>query len=174
MFLQKKPQFMAGPQLGFFYLFLGVRTFMVMQRSEERARGALSCRSSIATLRRHLSHVHEDRHTSVKGTTWEHRIMLDRCTLTDGFSGRIFREDVRDGFSGRIFGADFRDEFSGRILGADFRDGCWTLLGGVALQGEFPERIFWGAPNPSAQSVKKSSPKIVPWSVPRRSTLGEL
>ena len=85
---------------------------MGMQRSEERAGGALSCRSSMAALCRHLPHVHEDGHTSGKGTTWDHRIMLDRCTLTadfqGGFSGRIFRTDFRDGWGGF---SDFRDGF---------------------------------------------------------------
>ena len=116
---------------------------MVMQGSEERAGGALSCRSSMAALRRRLSDVHKDGHASVTSTTREHRIMLDRRTLTTnfrgGFSGRIFGTDFRDGFSGRIFGTDFRDGFSGRIL---------DPVRGCGLGGRISRTDFLGSPKP--------------------------
>ena len=153
-----------GGSWTWFLLFVsGVWTFMGMQGSEERAeKGPHS--AAEAAWPHSAGVVHEDGHASVTSTTWEHRITLDRRTLTTnfwgGFSGRIFGTDFRDGFSGRIFGTDFRDGFSGRIFGTDFRDGFWTLLGGVASEGGFPERIFWGAPNPSAQSVKNRLTKF--------------
>ena len=96
--------------------------------------------------------------------------MLDRRILTTNFWGGFL-----GGFSGRIFGTGFRDGFSGRIsgriFGTDFRKGFWTLLGGVALEEGFPERIL-GSPRPFRPKRQKSSPKIFPWNVPRRSTLG--
>ena len=157
----ESPQFTAGPELGFFFLFL-VYGLSWGCKDLKREQGAHS--AAEAAWPHSAGVVHEDGHASVTSTTWEHRITLDRRTLTTnfwgGFSGRVFGTDFRDGFSGRIFGTDFRDGFSGRIFGTDFRDGFWTLLGGVALEGGFPERIFWGAPNPSAQSVKNRLTKF--------------